>query len=126
MLCALLAIIGLGLTLILSPVLAEITYIVDTKEKKHPGIFGSKGAYAQAYGLFNVSFAGGTMVGPLWAGFIERSAGWKTMCWTLGLLCVFSALPAWLFTGGFITRPDLSQREMSEKRRREAESSASA
>jgi MFS family permease len=126
LLCALLALDGLGLTLVLGPILAEITYMVEAKEKKHPGIFGSKGAYAQAYGLFNVSFAGGTMVGPLWAGLIERAAGWKTMSWTLGLLCVTAALPAWLFTGGFITRPDLSQREMSEKRKREAASSTSA
>ncbi|KAI9791728.1 MAG: hypothetical protein M1816_003538 [Peltula sp. TS41687] len=126
LLCALLAMIGLSLTLVISPVLAEITYVVEAKEKKHPGIFGSKGAYAQAYGLFNVSFAGGTLVGPLWAGFVEARAGWNTMAWTMGLLCVVSAVPAWLFTGGFVTRPDLSQRQMSRKRKREAAAEASA
>lgn len=125
LLCALLALIGLSMTLVISPVLAEITYLVEAKERKHPGIFGSKGAYAQAYGLFNVSFAGGTMVGPLWAGLIDMRAGWKTMSWTMGLLCVLSALPAWLFTGGLITRPDLSQRQISRKRKSETVASTS-
>lgn len=42
------------------------------------------------------------MVGPLWAGLVESSAGWTTMCWTLGLLSAISAVPAGLFTGGLL------------------------
>ena len=42
------------------------------------------------------------MVGPLWAGLVESSAGWATMCWTLGLLSAFSAVPAGVFTGGLL------------------------
>ena len=42
------------------------------------------------------------MVGPLWAGLVEASVGWTTMCWTLGLLSAVSAIPAGLFTGGML------------------------
>ena len=42
------------------------------------------------------------MVGPLWAGLVESSAGWTTMCWTLGLLSAISTVPAGLFTGGLL------------------------
>lgn len=106
LLVALILVIGAGMTLVVVPVLAEMTYLVQARERRHPGSFGRKGAYAQAYGLFNMAFAGGTLVGPIWGGFIERSAGWGTMTWTLGLISVCSALPAAIFTGGFITRPD--------------------
>ncbi|OXV05998.1 hypothetical protein Egran_06235 [Elaphomyces granulatus] len=52
--------------------MAEITYVIDAKEKKQPGKFGKGGAYAQAYGLYFSSFAGGAVIGPIWAGFMEQ------------------------------------------------------
>ncbi|KAL8830915.1 MAG: hypothetical protein Q9170_005517 [Blastenia crenularia] len=103
-LCVLLALLGTALTVVMTPLLAEITYILDEKEKHHPGLFGEKGAYAQAYGLFNCAFAGGMLVGPLWAGFVVEKAGWGTMCLSLGILAVVSAIPAFLFTNGWIGR----------------------
>ena len=36
----------------MTPLLAEITYVVSHKEQTHPGAFGGKGAYATAYGGF--------------------------------------------------------------------------
>ena len=104
LLCALLVMLGVSLTMAMTPLLAEITYLVAAKEEKRPGIFGEKGAYAQAYALFNTSFAGGTLIGPLWAGFISAQAGWGTMAWSLGLLSAVSAIPAVIWTGGLITR----------------------
>ncbi|KAI4249626.1 MAG: hypothetical protein L6R40_000415 [Gallowayella cf. fulva] len=101
-LCVLLALLGVSLTIVMTPLLAEITYILDAKEKHHPGLFGQKGAYAQAYGLFNCAFAGGMLVGPLWAGAVVDKQGWGTMCLTLGILAVVSAIPAALFTNGWI------------------------
>ena len=53
LLCALLVLLGLTLTLVMTPLLAEITYVVEDQETKEPGKFGERGAYAQAYGLFN-------------------------------------------------------------------------
>jgi MFS family permease len=101
---ALLVLIGASLTCIISPLMAEITYMVDAKENKNPGAFGKTGAYAQAYGLFVMSYATGTLVGPLWGGFVNSTAGWGTMTWTLGLLSASAAVPALIWTGGLITR----------------------
>ena len=57
---------------------------------------------ALQYGLFTTAYAGGMLVGPLWAGLVETSAGWTTMCWSLGLLSAVSAVPAGLITGGLL------------------------
>src|SRR5438067_1361046 len=35
----------------------------------------------------------GTLIGPIWAGFVETKAGWGTMAWSLGLLSGLSAIP---------------------------------
>jgi MFS family permease len=102
--CVLLSFVGLTLTLVLTPLMAEITHIVTDLERDNPGAFGQTGALAQAYGLFVCSFAGGTVVGPLWAGFVTRKVGWATMWWTLGLLSMLTAIPAVLFTGGWLFR----------------------
>ena len=104
LLCALLALLGACLTTVMTPLLAEIMYVVEAKEKKHPGIYGEKGAYAQAYGLFNTAFAIGTLLGPLWGGFVVAKAGWGTMTWTLGLLSILSVIPSLVFVGGLISR----------------------
>lgn len=101
---ALLALIGLGLTLVMPPLMAEITYVVEAKEKQNPGRFGPTGAYAQAYGLFVAAFAAGTLIGPLWSGYINQAAGWGTMSWTLGLLSMAGAIPCLIYTGGLITK----------------------
>jgi len=86
------------------PISAEITYVVAAKEKKHPGLYGPNGAYAQAYGLFIAAFAAGTLIGPLWAGYIRDSAGWGTMGWSLSILSFAAAIPCLIWTGGFITK----------------------
>ncbi|KAA6415862.1 MAG: MFS transporter [Lasallia pustulata] len=104
LLCALLALLGAALTMVMTPLLAEITYVVEAKEKKKPEAFGAGGAYAQAYGLFNVAFAAGSLVGPIWAGFVEQRAGWSTMSWTLGLVSAVSAVPVVVYSGGLITK----------------------
>jgi MFS family permease len=106
LLCALLALTGLSLALTFPPIMAEISKVAEAKEKSmlargHPG-FGSGGAYAQAYALFNVAFAGGCMAGPLLAGFIVEDKGWTTMSWVLGLISAIAAVPAFLWLGGWL------------------------
>ena len=86
--------IGLCVTLILASLLPEITYVVEGKERKDKDVFGPRGAYAQAYGLFNCAFAGGALVGPIWGGFIVTKAGWATMAWSIGVLSIVTAVPA--------------------------------
>ncbi len=103
LLCALLSLIGVALTLVMPPLMAEITYVVEAKEKENPGIFGTTGAYAQAYGLFVTAFAAGTLIGPVWAGYVRIAAGWGTMSWSLGLFGLAAAVPCLIWTGGLIT-----------------------
>ncbi|KAI9730022.1 MAG: hypothetical protein M1818_008291 [Claussenomyces sp. TS43310] len=102
LLCALLSLIGFDLALVSTPMFTEIILIVYAKERQRPGIFGRTGATAQAYGLFNVAFAAGTITGPLWAGYVKLDAGWGTMSWSLGLLSVAASVPVLLLTGGWI------------------------
>ena len=84
----------------MTPLLAEVTYIVSRKERSHPGVFGQRGANATAYGLFNTAFAGGLLVGPLWGGFVMQAVGWGTMGWTLGVLALAGGTVAALVGGG--------------------------
>lgn len=44
---ALLVPIGIAFALLITPVMAEITLILQELERKKPGIFGVNGAYAQ-------------------------------------------------------------------------------
>jgi MFS family permease len=101
--CALLSLIGVALTLAMPPLMAEITYVVEAKERESPGRFGKTGAYAQAYGLFVTALAAGTLIGPVWAGYVRTAAGWGTMSWSLGLFGLSAAVPCLIWTGGLIT-----------------------
>ncbi|OCK84850.1 MFS general substrate transporter [Lepidopterella palustris CBS 459.81] len=106
LLCALLFAIGTSLTLTFPPFMAEISGVVEAKERSMLAQggkgWGEGGAYAQAYGLFNMAFAGGCLVGPVWAGFVRESKGWGTMGWTLGLLSAVTAVPTFLWMGGWV------------------------
>lgn len=123
LLCALLALIGLMLAILMPPLMAEITYIIEAKEKRNPGCYGPSGAYAQAYGLFVFAFAAGGVVGPIWSGFIRDKSGWDTMAWTLGVLSLMGAVPTAIFTGGFITHNNAKsaeERAIGIKKKRES------
>ena len=65
LLCALLVLLGLSINLATPPLLVEIVYVIEQKERDNPGMFGERGAYAQAYGLFNVAWAAGCLIGML-------------------------------------------------------------
>lgn len=100
--CALLSLIGLGASLTLSATMAEFRLICEEKERKQPGSMGKSGAYAQSYGLFNVSWALGSLVGSYWAGGIKQAAGFGTMGWAFALLCGVFVVPTVFCVGGSI------------------------
>ncbi|EMC99171.1 hypothetical protein BAUCODRAFT_31492 [Baudoinia panamericana UAMH 10762] len=113
LLCALLALIGLTLTLVLTPMMAEIAYAVDAKAQRHkPGFFGKNGAYAQAYSLFNMAWAAGCFVGPLLGGLIKERAGWGTTTLVLGIVSLVTAVPTAVWTGGSIRKARQRQRNV--------------
>ncbi|RDW75370.1 hypothetical protein BP6252_06512 [Coleophoma cylindrospora] len=100
LLSALLFGIGTAIKLLDIPLMAEIMHCVDAKEAEFPGVFGQKNPYAQAYGLFNVAFAAGGLVGPFWAGLLNSQHGWGSMTFSLAVVSGFSCIPIILWTGG--------------------------
>ncbi|KAM0436156.1 hypothetical protein ACHAPT_003048 [Fusarium lateritium] len=95
LLCGLLVAIGITMSCIFGPLMAEITYSVQG-EDGNSGV----GQIAQAYGLYNMAYSGGSLVGPILGGMIRDSAGWGTVGWSLGILVFVSAIPTMLYTGG--------------------------
>ncbi|KAF1808340.1 MFS general substrate transporter [Eremomyces bilateralis CBS 781.70] len=102
LLCALLSMVGFALATCLPPLTAEISYLVEAKERRSPGRFGANGAMAQAYGLFNMAFAAGCAIGPIWGGMVLEKAGWPTMGWSLALFSGVSVIPVAIWCGGSI------------------------
>lgn len=103
-LCALLGMIGVCFAAAMTPIVAEVFHAVKEKEDESPDVFGAGGAMALAFGLSNMGFATGSLIGPFFAGFVRQSAGWGTMGWAMGLIAGFSAIPNLLFIGGWILR----------------------
>ncbi|TKA33326.1 hypothetical protein B0A50_00879 [Salinomyces thailandicus] len=113
LLCALLALFGLGQTITLTPMMAEIAYAVDAKARtRPPGFFGKNGAYAQAYSLFNMAWAAGSMIGPLLSGLVKQRAGWAVTTLILGLVSLVTVIPAVIWTGGSIRKERKRKREV--------------
>lgn len=100
--CFLLALNGASSALLLTASMTEIALVVGDQELERPGLFGDSGAFAQAYALFNMSFSGGTLAGPLVAGAIRDASDWGTMVWAIALLPAVTLVPCTIWTGGKI------------------------
>ncbi|KAI8957864.1 MFS general substrate transporter [Daldinia sp. FL1419] len=100
LLCFLLALLGISLAFANVPLMAEITYVIEAKVAKRPGVFGEKGVYGLGYGLFNMAFSLGGVVGPLWAGYVVESAGWGTLTWSFAIWAASGAVVAYFWLGG--------------------------
>jgi len=107
LLCALLGGIGFVIAACLPGAMGEISASVVEFEKKDPGIFGDKGAFAQAYALFNIAWSVGSVVGPLLGGFLHNAVGWNNLVLILGILCLLASFVTMWYTGGKITKKDL-------------------
>ncbi|KAI4147784.1 MAG: hypothetical protein LQ340_005395 [Diploschistes diacapsis] len=92
-LVALLAVIGICWSIGMTPLNAEVSRIVVEVERRSPGIYGERGALAQAFGLTNMAFAAGSIVGPLWGGFMKENIGWGNMTTSIGLLSAMTVIP---------------------------------
>ncbi|KAH1481822.1 hypothetical protein KXX26_007429 [Aspergillus fumigatus] len=100
LLLSLLTLIGLFINACVPALYVETQQVLEEMERARPGIFGKRGAVAQAFGIQTMSSFMGMFLGPLWGGFIEYQFGWNTMAWTLGLLAAVTAVPMlWLSNG---------------------------
>ncbi|KAH7321432.1 major facilitator superfamily domain-containing protein [Rhexocercosporidium sp. MPI-PUGE-AT-0058] len=88
LLYVLLAAIGTAASLIISPLAADLFYVIETLVSN-----GDTAAYAQSYGLFTCAMAGGTLVGPVLGGYLKEALGWTAMTWGLGLFVASGAIP---------------------------------
>lgn len=104
LLCALLVLLGAATTLVMISLMAEFSKVCDAKVRQDPDLFAGKSAYAQSYSIFNVAWAAGSLLGPLIAGAIKSSSGWKTMTWTMALWCAVGVLPTIIWSGGRIKK----------------------
>ncbi|KAK6496595.1 hypothetical protein TWF481_001591 [Arthrobotrys musiformis] len=107
LLCVLLFCIGFVISASMPGAMSEISISVVEFEKKSPGIFGEKGAFAQAYALFNIAWSLGSVVGPLLGGFLNKAIGWNNMVLLFGFLCLLTSFVTIWYTGGKITKDDL-------------------
>ncbi|KAI0472963.1 MFS general substrate transporter [Xylariaceae sp. FL0804] len=99
LLAVLLALLGAALAFCNTPLMAELSYVIQERADATPGIFGDKGVYGMGYGLFTMAFALGGTVGPLWAGYVIPAAGWGTMTWSLAVWAASAALVIFIWLG---------------------------
>ncbi|PLB48038.1 MFS transporter [Aspergillus steynii IBT 23096] len=100
LLLVLLGLIGLLINVSIPALFVETQQVLDDMERTRPGVFGEKGAVAQAFGIQTMAQFLGLTLGPLWGGFSEYQYGWKITSLTLGLLAGVTAIPMlWLSNG---------------------------
>ncbi|KAK4452416.1 major facilitator superfamily domain-containing protein [Podospora aff. communis PSN243] len=91
--CAMLALLGATLlTLVNTVLMAATTYAIDDKEARRPGVWGEKGVYGMAYGLWTTCYALGGTIGSLIAGYVNSGPGWSTLTWSLAIFCAAGAV----------------------------------
>ena len=100
LLCSLLVLLGVALEMLSTPAFTEAIYVVDDAEAADAGVFGPKGAYAQAFALMTIAYAAGSLVGPFVGGWLAEWMGWNNLTLASGILCGLCALPCLYATGG--------------------------
>ena len=92
-----LGLVGMCIDLSQPALIVEMQRVLDDMEAGDPGVFGGRGAVAQAFSLENMAHFGGLALGPMVGGFVEFRYGWKIMTLGLGILSAVTAMPMlWL------------------------------
>ncbi|KAG0155851.1 hypothetical protein PDIDSM_3024 [Penicillium digitatum] len=97
LLCVILGIVGMCIDLSEPALIVEMQRVLDDMESADPGVFGGRGAVAQAFSLENMAHFGGLALGPMVGGFGEFRSGWNNITLGLGVLSAVTAVPMlWL------------------------------
>lgn len=99
LLCVLLLATGTALNMVLTPVWSDTVYLVSERINDQPGIFGGKSPYAQAFGLMNMAYAIGSVLGPLLGGWLLEKVGFTAITLGAGILCGVCVIPSLMYTG---------------------------
>lgn len=100
---ALLTLAGIGLTCISVTLMGELSTAVVAIESKNPGKLGRSGGFGQVYGLFNVAFALGSLIGPFQSGMTMQNRGWGMTTISLGIISFCMVFPTAYYFGGSLT-----------------------
>ena len=76
-----------------------MSFVVDDLTRGRPELFGSAGAYAQAYSFFAAAMAAGVMFGPAVAGVLYKKVNWQVTMGVLAVFCALGSVPVYLFSG---------------------------
>lgn len=95
----LLAVMEFGILMVTIIAMTEVFQVIDEYEAQSPGIFGDKSPMAQAYGLFNMAYATGQLLGPILAGYFRVQMGWAGMTLFFGIVNAVFAVPVGVWTG---------------------------
>lgn len=117
LLITLLTIIGALLNSAIPALFVETQQVLEEMERTKPGIFGRKGAVAQAFGIQTMAQFSGLFLGPLWGGFVTYRFGWKTTAWSLGVLAGVTAVPMLRLSGAHSS--DIGHRESESEEEQE-------
>ena len=101
-------VLGIGLNFMIAPLAADMFAEVENLSQANPMVFGEKGAYAQAYSLFDAAFGISTAIGPIWAGAFYEATNWQIMAVSLAILSALGGLPVFWFTGATRARKELA------------------
>ncbi|KAI9934676.1 hypothetical protein MW887_000293 [Aspergillus wentii] len=94
----LLALIGVFVNLCMPALFVETQSVLESMERAQPGIFGKRGAVAQAFGLQTMYQFLGMFLGPMF-GVFEWRFGWEITTLVLGLLAAATAVPMFWLSG---------------------------
>ena len=72
---------------------------VESLAMKHADKFGARGAYAQAYSLFDASLGLATAAGPISSGLLLEMTNWQITAGMLAVICAVGAAPVFRYTG---------------------------
>lgn len=104
MFVAFVAIMGFLIMGVFSPAMAEMSKAVSEIEARHPGIYGKTRGFGQAYGIFNVGYSVGSLIGSFHSGEVRKHAGWGMLTISLGIVTFGIAITSVIFTEGPIFR----------------------
>ncbi|KAI9281006.1 major facilitator superfamily domain-containing protein [Umbelopsis sp. AD052] len=80
---------------VMSPIMSEIAAVVDLENKED----GESDGFARSFALFNMAMSGGTLVGPLMAGYVYSALGYFWLNVILGCIMALCIPIVWFWVG---------------------------
>ena len=85
--------------MILAPLAADMFEEVESLAAQHSSAFGSRGAFAQAYSLFDAALGLATVAGPTLSGLFFERTNWQITAVMLAVVCGVGGVPVFCYTG---------------------------